>query len=26
MTGTYGKLTDEQIDALTKYLMSLKVE
>jgi cytochrome c oxidase subunit 2 len=26
MTNTYGKLTDEQIDALTKYLMSLKVE
>ncbi|MED4968715.1 cytochrome c oxidase subunit II [Geobacillus sp. NFOSA3] len=26
MTGTYAKLTDEQIDALTKYLMSLKVE
>ncbi|KXG10420.1 cytochrome c oxidase subunit II [Anoxybacillus rupiensis] len=26
MTGTYGKLTDAQIDALTKYLMSLKVE
>ncbi len=26
MTGTYGQLTDEQVDALTKYLMSLKVE
>lgn len=26
MTGTYGQLTDEQIDALAKYLMSLKVE
>jgi len=26
MTGTYPKLTDEQLDALTKYLMSLKVE
>ncbi|MBB5323817.1 cytochrome c oxidase subunit 2 [Anoxybacillus tepidamans] len=26
MTGTYGNLTDEQINALTKYLMSLKVE
>lgn len=26
MTGTYGELTEEQIDALTKYLMSLKVE
>ncbi|ANB57446.1 cytochrome c oxidase, subunit II [Anoxybacillus sp. B7M1] len=26
MTGTYGKLTDAQIEALTKYLMGLKVE
>ncbi|MFC4184537.1 cytochrome c oxidase subunit II [Saccharococcus thermophilus] len=26
MTGKYGQLTDEQINALTKYLMSLKVE
>jgi cytochrome c oxidase subunit II len=26
MTNTYGQLTDEQINALTKYLMSLKVE
>jgi cytochrome c oxidase subunit 2 len=26
MAGTYGNLTDEQINALTKYLMSLKVE
>ncbi|ESU72005.1 hypothetical protein T260_10620 [Geobacillus thermopakistaniensis] len=26
MAGTYGHLTEEQIDALTKYLMSLKVE
>jgi cytochrome c oxidase subunit 2 len=26
MTGTYGQLTDEQINALAKYLMSLKVE
>ncbi|MGX1982613.1 cytochrome c oxidase subunit 2 [Thermolongibacillus altinsuensis] len=26
MTDTYGKLTEEQIDALTKYLMTLKVE
>jgi cytochrome c oxidase subunit 2 len=26
MTNTYGKLTEEQIDALTKYLMTLKVE
>ncbi len=26
MTGTYGKLSNEQIDALTAYLMQLKVE
>lgn len=26
MTGTYGKLTDQQIDALAAYLMQLKVE
>ncbi|MCZ0754229.1 cytochrome c oxidase subunit II [Anoxybacillus sp. J5B_2022] len=26
MAGTYGNLTDAQINALTKYLMSLKVE
>jgi len=26
MTRTYPELTDEQLDALTKYLMSLKVE
>ncbi len=26
MTGTYGNLSDEQIDALTAYLMQLKVE
>jgi cytochrome c oxidase subunit 2 len=26
MTGTYGNLTDEQIDALSDYLMSLKVQ
>lgn len=26
MTGTYGKLTPEQLDALTAYLLSLKVE
>jgi len=26
MTGTYGKLTPDQIDALTAYLMGLKVE
>ncbi|MFX3624323.1 MAG: cytochrome c oxidase subunit II [Ectobacillus sp.] len=26
MTGKYGNLTDEQIDALTAYLMGLKVE
>lgn len=26
MTGTYGKLTEEQINVLAKYLMSLKVE
>lgn len=26
MTGTYGKLTSDQIDALTAYLMGLKVQ
>lgn len=26
MTGTYGKLTPEEIDALTAYLMGLKIE
>lgn len=26
MTGTYGKLTEEQIDAVTEYLMGLKVQ
>lgn len=26
MAGTYGKLTDEEIDALTEYLMGLSVE
>lgn len=26
MTGTYGKLTEDQIDAVTEYLMGLKVQ
>ncbi|WP_110929298.1 cytochrome c oxidase subunit II [Bacillus massiliglaciei] len=26
MTGTYGKLSDQEIDALTEYLMGLKAE